>query len=120
MADGLSWDCKTVNDQQEMDAALAFGWSSTLIAAELTAGDRAYTMRKIAPWRKKKAKAKKKSKPLGEVAAQPVQPVEIDDNAPVTRAELEQKANELGIKHDGRTTDKRLSEKIEAALKGVQ
>jgi hypothetical protein len=39
------------------------------------------------------------------------------DDAPPTRAELEQKATDLGIKFDGRTTDARLAEKIEAALK---
>lgn len=38
------------------------------------------------------------------------------DSAPPTRAELEQKANELGIKFDGRTTDKKLGEMIQTAL----
>ncbi|HTH09180.1 MAG TPA: hypothetical protein VMA55_06400, partial [Acidovorax sp.] len=40
-------------------------------------------------------------------------PVPTDD-APVTRAELEAKAKELGIKFDGRTTDKKLGELIAA------
>lgn len=40
---------------------------------------------------------------------------ERDD--PVTRPELEQKARELGVKFDGRTTDKSLTEKIEKALR---
>jgi hypothetical protein len=35
-----------------------------------------------------------------------------------TRAELEQKAMELGVKFDGRTTDKKLLDRIEQALKG--
>ena len=39
-----------------------------------------------------------------------------DDEAPPTRAELEAKATELGIKFDGRTTDAKLGEKIAAAL----
>ena len=39
-----------------------------------------------------------------------------DDTAPATRAELEQKAAELGIKFDGRTTDKKLAGLIDAAL----
>lgn len=43
--------------------------------------------------------------------------VETADNAPPTRAELEQKATELNIKFDGRTTDAKLVDKIEAALK---
>ena len=38
---------------------------------------------------------------------------EPDDDAAPTREELEAKANELGIKFDGRTTDKVLAEKIE-------
>ena len=40
------------------------------------------------------------------------------DNAPPTRAELEAKATELGLKFDGRTTDRRLLAAIDAALKG--
>ena len=38
--------------------------------------------------------------------------------SPPTRAELEQKARELGLKFDGRTTDKRLGAMIAAALPG--
>lgn len=55
--------------------------------------------------------------------APPVAPVEIQDqavtepdNAPPTRAELEAKATELGIKFDGRTTDKKLVEMIHTAM----
>jgi len=39
----------------------------------------------------------------------------VDNSAP-TREELEAKAAELGIQFDGRTTDKKLAEKIEHAL----
>lgn len=39
-----------------------------------------------------------------------------DDTKPPTRDELEQKAKELGIDFDGRTSDKKLSDKIAAAL----
>lgn len=42
-----------------------------------------------------------------------------DDDAPPTRDELEAKARELGIKFDGRTGDKTLAAKIEAALAGA-
>ena len=42
-----------------------------------------------------------------------------DDNAPPTRAELQTKADELGIKADGRWSDKRLSDEIAAKLKGA-
>lgn len=41
---------------------------------------------------------------------------EVEDNSSPTRAELEAKATELGIKFDGRTTDKSLADKIETAL----
>lgn len=41
---------------------------------------------------------------------------ETDDNSAPTRKELEAKAAELGIKFDGRTTDKSLGEKIELAI----
>jgi hypothetical protein len=49
------------------------------------------------------------------VAAPEVAPVSADD-APVMRAELEQKAEELGIKVDGRWSDKRLIAEIEAKM----
>jgi hypothetical protein len=42
---------------------------------------------------------------------------EADDNSAPTRVELEEEAAALGIKFDGRTTDKSLADKIEAALK---
>jgi hypothetical protein len=41
---------------------------------------------------------------------------EIADPSMPIRQELESKANELGIKFDGRTTDKSLADKIEIAL----
>lgn len=43
-------------------------------------------------------------------------PVAVDDDAPPTRAELEAKAAELGIKVDKRWSDKTLGERIESAL----
>jgi hypothetical protein len=41
---------------------------------------------------------------------------EEDDTAPPTRQELEEKATELGIKFDGRFSDKKIAQLIEAAL----
>jgi hypothetical protein len=38
------------------------------------------------------------------------------DNSPPTRAEMEQKARELKIKFDGRTTDRKLLGLIESAM----
>jgi hypothetical protein len=42
----------------------------------------------------------------------------IDETSPATREELEAKANELGLKFDGRTGDKKLAAMIDEALKG--
>jgi hypothetical protein len=42
--------------------------------------------------------------------------VEVEDNSAPTRVELETMATELGLKFDGRTTDKRLADKIDQAL----
>jgi len=39
-----------------------------------------------------------------------------DDNAPPTRKELETKATELGIKFDGRFSDKKIAQLIDEAL----
>lgn len=41
---------------------------------------------------------------------------EAESNAPATRAELEAKATELGIKFDGRSSDKKLADMIAAQL----
>jgi len=46
----------------------------------------------------------------------PVESTVPNDNAPVTRAELEAKATELGIPFNGRTSDKKLSGLIATAL----
>ncbi len=56
-------------------------------------------------------------KSLPEAAKVPAPDV-IGDDAPATRAELEQKATDLGLKFDGRTTDAKLAERIAEALKG--
>ena len=63
------------------------------------------------------------AKPAGSVAAADAPavddlPVAVDDDAPPTRAELEAKAAELGIKVDKRWSDKTLAERIDEALKG--
>jgi len=63
-------------------------------------------------------------KPAGSVAAADAPAVDApavdvsDDDAPPTRAELEAKAAELGIKVDKRWSDKTLGERIDDALKG--
>lgn len=44
-------------------------------------------------------------------------PEEKAEDAAPTRAELEQKAKELGVKYDGRWSDKRLLVAVEAAMR---
>jgi Tfp pilus assembly protein FimV len=83
---------------------------------------------------KKPTKVRKPSKPLDGInhrllreqaeaqaeaqakVAAPVESTVPDDSAPVTRAELEAKATELGIPFNGRTSDKKLSGLIATAL----
>jgi hypothetical protein len=86
------------------------------------------------PKSKKPVKVRKPSKPIDGInhrllaeqaaAAAHAQEVEAvatttepEDDAAPTREELEAKAQELGIKFDGRTSDKKLNSLIEAKLK---
>lgn len=77
-----------VADESTLSAALADGWRETTGAA------------------------------LDAVQSAKVDTPPPDDDAPPLRSELEQKAGELGIKFDGRTTDKRLAAAIAEKLKG--
>jgi hypothetical protein len=80
-----------VNDQDELDAALADGWHLTTPEA--------------------KTAAQKPSARAGTAGDHG-----LDDSAPATRAELEAKAAELGIDFSPRIGDAKLAERIEAAL----
>jgi hypothetical protein len=88
---GTTYESIGVNDEQQLKVRLADGWHESLVNAV-------------------------------DAFLSPEQPVdnstETEDDSSITREELEQKAKELGIKFDGRTTDKKLLEKIEEALKG--
>jgi hypothetical protein len=83
-----TFDFAGVNNAEELEAKLKDGWFLSLSEA-------------IEP---------KKEAPV-------VATTETDDTAPPTRQELEQKATELGIKFDGRFSDKKISQLIEEALK---
>jgi hypothetical protein len=85
----------SVNSLEEHDAYLAQGWSTS---ADL-AIDRA-------------------NAPTPAPAPAPA-PVVPEDNAPPTRAELESKARELGLRFDGRTSDRTLLRRITQAIEGV-
>jgi len=113
-----------VNSQTEWDERLAAGWFESSSAAVLAAGDKATMPKKPKPkWAMKVKKKKKPGKPLDwrkqakQIQSEPIQSDPINDDAPPTRAELESKATELGIKFDGRTRDKRLANLIDEKLK---
>lgn len=94
---GRTYDYCGAQDQKEFDALIAAGWFETIAAAQ---------------------DAQSKPVLVVQVAPQAVESLVPADNAAPTRAELEIKATELGIKFDGRTTDSKLSERIEEALRG--
>jgi hypothetical protein len=79
-----------VDGAESQDAALADGWYLTTDSAK---------------------SALETPAPAAVVDASP------SDDAPVTRAELEQKASEIGLKFDGRTGDKKLAAMIDEHLK---
>jgi len=96
---GGTFDLLAVQTVEELSQKLSEGWF-------LNHGDA------IAASKTKTFAATPVSEP-----AKPVSEPVLDDNAPPTRQELETKATELGIKFDGRYSDKRLSQLIEDALK---
>jgi hypothetical protein len=77
----------------------------------------------LAAWKElrlQKTKAKKTAalerKAIKQYYPSPINAIEVTDEAPPTRAELEAKATELGIKFDGRTGDKKLGQLIQDRL----
>lgn len=86
-----TYDYVGVNNQQELDEKLKDGWFKSL--EDAIEGKAAAT-----------SPAKAPSEPA------------LDDFAPPTRAELETKATELGIKFDGRFSDKKIAQLIDEAL----
>ena len=85
---GIKYDSKGVRPE-ELEEALAQGWHPDFLVA-LGLVD-----------------ARLSDQPAADHPAETQ-----DDNSAPTRAELEQKATELKIKFDGRTSDARLAEKI--------
>lgn len=122
---GGSYQYRSVADAAEHDAALADGWHATADDAIVAAGKEAFThgvnKRQLArvlknkPWER----LPKPAKPAEVVpVVEPVAQAPADD-APPTRAEIEEQATLLGIKFDGRTSDKRLLDRIAEAMKGA-
>ena len=104
-----TFDYLGVGTEEALEAALVDGWHETLLAAMAPpvvapepAPVPADDARDFAP-------------PDAEPAYGDPEP-ETADNSPVTREELEQKAEDLGIRVDGRWSDKRLIAEIEAKM----
>ena len=127
---GKSYGFASVQSQEELDEKLDNGWFLSAAEAIDAAGDSAFPPTKPRPkWAIKPVKKKKPARPLdwreqakAKAAAAAVVPVaepepeQIADDAPPTRAELEAKATELGIRFDGRTRDKKLGQLIQDRL----
>ena len=113
-----SWGCKTVNDETEHKLAIAQGWHDTRQQAIDAAGESAYITKKRKTKTSKQLKKQHKTAEKRQNQPCPAPVESVDDAAPPTRSEMEAKAIELGVKFDGRTSDKRLMERIEATLRG--
>jgi hypothetical protein len=117
---GGTYTYASAQTQEEFDEMLGAGWFKSSTEAIEAAGDKATPASKPKPkWAVKPVKKKKMGKPLDwrdQVKTAPaVEPAAVDEGAP-TRAELEAKATELGIRFDGRTKDKKLGQLIEDKL----
>lgn len=89
------YDVLLVDDDEAHDAALAEGWHESAVEARQASDD----------------------KLAAKLETEPAPALVPGENAPPTRAELEAKATELGIKFDGRSSSKKLSHQITDALK---
>lgn len=122
---GGTYNFDSVQTQEELDAKLATGWFASSAEAIAAAGENAEGFKKPKPkWAIKPTKKKKAAKPLdwresAKAAPAPAtepEPEPVSDDAAPTRAELEAKATELGIRFDGRTKDKKLGQLIQDRL----
>jgi CRISPR/Cas system-associated endonuclease Cas3-HD len=98
-----TWGCATVNDEADLADALATGnWFETVEEAIEAAGINAYP--------KLKGKAR-----VRELRKRKV--VEIMDNGPPTRSEMEMQAKKLGIGYNARTSDQVLLSRISEVMR---
>lgn len=93
---GGTYSYRAAIDEESRAALISKGWSDTLPEAIEA--------------------AKPKPVVIAPVVEEPPPPPPPDDNLPPTRAEMEEKAKELGITFDGRTSDAKLSRLIVRAL----
>ena len=122
-----TYDTMLVATQDHLDQRLASGWFLSLGEAIEAAGSRAARVSKVKP-----KPPRRPSKPLDGINRRLAKPEPVaaapepapapepeavpEDNAPVTREELEAKATELGIPFNGRTSNKKLTSLIETAM----
>lgn len=92
---GGTFTITAVDDMTQLEAAVEAGWHETPLSA-------------IAAFEATKATEQKQRDDVGSTG----------DNAPPTRAELEQKAKELGLEFSPNIGDKKLAERIAEKLKG--
>lgn len=119
---GFMQDFCVVADQQEQDDALSEGWFLTSQEAQDAHGARKSTQETVVhngtsgtPPPPSGAEASGSTPASDDSGPTDEDAGGADD--PPTRDELERKARELGIKFDGRTTDKKLSAAIQALVK---
>ncbi len=122
---GKRADMRVVKDQAECDQALEAGWHLKIEAADEASG---FVYQKPVPKPlPKRVQKPKPPKPVNKLdpkwsaeqraKAAAAAPEEVpQDDAPVTREELEAKATELGIPFNGRTSNKKLSGLIATAM----
>lgn len=99
------YDLRVVHTQEALDAALADGWSLDQYAAKAAHEAAALAAQPAAAEVAGDAGAAASAVPAAD--------------APPTRAELEQKAAELGVKFGGRVSDKTLAQRIADKLAEV-
>ncbi len=99
------YDLRVVHTKDDLDAALADGWFLDQYAAKAAHEAAALAAQPAAAAGAGDAGAAASAVPAAD--------------APPTRAELEQKASELGVRFDGRVSDKTLAQRIADKLAEV-
>lgn len=113
---GGTFAYKSVQDEVQLAKALAEGWFATL--PEAIEGKKVATETET-PDSETEARFDAAIAPeTATLADCQAGQQEAADNAPPTRAELQQKAKKLALKFDSRTSDKKLGDMITTALKG--
>lgn len=136
---GIRYKLASAAGQDDLGRLLADGWHMTLDEAVKAAGDAAKLNKPRSDWRTRKARdakiraqrmkerkeslaahaQRKAKKPAPPPPPPTAPPAPVDEKSPPTREEMEQQATLLGLKFDKRTSDRRLLERINEAMKGA-